>query len=90
VDEPDQFGKNLFYIYLERNDFPRCKQLLKRGSDINFRIIDNKTALHLAIENGLSEKTILFLLDLGANPHIEDKNRFDCCDKAKYKYHEIN
>ena len=41
-----------------------------------------KTPLHFAIENKLPERFIKFLLYIGADPHIEDNTRLDCCDKA--------
>ena len=79
VDEEDDDGKNVFFIYLEKQNLPRCKQILKRGSNINFRNKDHKTTLHLAIEKKLPEKIIRFLLDFGANPHIEDFDKKDSC-----------
>ena len=39
----------------------------------------------MAIENDMSIKMITFLIKLGANPHIEDRNGKDCCDKVKDK-----
>ena len=51
-----------------------------RNADINFVNINGKTPLHHAIENNLDEKTIKFLLNNGANPHIEDFEGNDVCD----------
>ena len=90
VDEEDDDGKNVFFIYLEKQDLPRCKQLLKRGSNINFRNKDHKTTLHLAIEKKLPEKIIRFLIDFGANPHIEDFDKKDACELAGNLYPEIS
>jgi ankyrin repeat protein len=68
----------------------RCKQLLKRGSKINYINTKNKTPLHIAIEKQLPSKMIQFLLSFGANPHIEDGNKLDCCDKGHELYPEIS
>ena len=60
------------------------KQLLQRGSDINH--VSSKTGwtpLHWAIESKIESKFIKFLLKNGAEPHIEDVNGLDACDKAK-------
>jgi ankyrin repeat protein len=72
IDEVDNDGKNVFLIYLERGDIYRCTQFLKRGSNINMKLMDLKTPLHFAIEMRMAPKFINFLLDFGANPHIED------------------
>ena len=55
-----------------------------RGSNINH--CSSKTGwspLHWAVENNHSCKIIKFLLKNGGNPHIEDVNGLDVCDKAK-------
>jgi ankyrin repeat protein len=60
-------------MYLMKKDIKRMKVLLRRGSDINFQSsVNGFTALHLAIENKLSNRYIKFLLKNGANPHIMD------------------
>jgi ankyrin repeat protein len=51
-----------------------------RGADINFINKMGKTPLHHAIENNLEAGTIKFLLNSGANPHIEDNEGHDVCD----------
>ena len=90
--EDQQSGKNVFFIYLEKKDIIRMKQLLMRGADINYC---NKkqgfTALHFAIENRFPVKVVRFLLKSKANPHIEDLNGQDCCDKAQniVKYKDV-
>jgi len=54
-----------------------------RGADINHcNKITGLTPLHMAIEARINSKVIKFLLVNGANPHIEDYNGLDCCDKA--------
>mmetsp|Transcript_35329 Transcript_35329/g.54084 ORF Transcript_35329/g.54084 Transcript_35329/m.54084 type:complete len:89 (-) Transcript_35329:1070-1336(-) len=70
----------------------RMKQLLMRGADINYcNQKQGFTALHIAIEKQYPVKIIKFLLKSKANPHIEDFNGEDCCDKAAnfVKYREI-
>lgn len=58
--------------------------VLSRGSNINhINFVTNLTPLHLAIEKQMRPSTIKFLLKNKANPHIEDKDGKDCCDKAK-------
>jgi hypothetical protein len=37
----------------------------------------------LAVENKVSTKMIALLLRFNADPHIEDKNGKDCCDKVR-------
>jgi len=74
---------NVFSIYLQKRDILRMKQLLMRGANINYcNKITGFTPLHQAIESKMNSKTIKFLLKYGANPHIEDKDGRDCCDKA--------
>ena len=53
-----------------------------RGANVNFQNSDYRTPLHLAIEKKLPSPILKMLLKLGANPHMEDKNGKDCCDKA--------
>lgn len=65
------------------------KKLLIRGADINYRNKFGKTALHYAIEKGLPELYIRFLLKKGANPHYEDALGWDACSKGKTKYPNI-
>ena len=48
------------------------KRILIRGADINYRNKFGKTALHYAVEEGLDEIYIKFLLGRGANPQLED------------------
>ena len=74
----------MFEIYLKRNDIDCLKLLLIRGSNINY-INKNTllTPLHLAIEHRASKKIVNFMLRHNANPHIEDREGRDCCDKAK-------
>jgi len=80
----DEDGKTVFITYLLRKNLERLKQLNMRGCDINYVCQHSgKTPLHWAVENNLSCKFIKFLLKNKANPHIEDKDGNDVCDKAK-------
>ena len=83
--EDEKSGDNVFSIYLKRKppDLQRMKQLLMRGANANFCGIKKLTPLQQAIDNKVPTKVIKFLLKQGANPHIEDPNGLDCCDKAQ-------
>ena len=60
------------------------QQLKMRGADTNHvNKITGLTPLHTAIKAKLESKVIKYLLSIGANPHIEDTEGFDCCDKAQ-------
>jgi ankyrin repeat protein len=76
-------GQNVFSIYLMKKDIGRMKQLLMRGADVNYvNKITGLTPLHQAIEAKLNSKIVNFLIKAGGNPHMEDYNGKDCCDKA--------
>ena len=68
--------------YLFKSDFKMSSKLIVRGADINYVNKNGCTALHLCVENKLTEP-VGFLLKKGANPHILDMSEMDCCDKAK-------
>ena len=84
VDEEDcETGRTAFVIYMLRQDLIRCKQLLMRGANVNYRNLQNGlTPLHIAINASMSSRVIRFLIKNGANPHFEDLNGLDCCDKV--------
>ena len=63
VNIEDESGKNVFIMYLLKQDIDRCSMLLMRNADINFANRFGKTALHIAIENNLDEETVKFLLN---------------------------
>lgn len=86
IDEEGEDGFNVFLIYLEKGDLTICKQLLKRGANINYKNKDSLTPLHIALKKSWPEKIIRFLLDFGANAHMEDRDGIDCCEKAKGLY----
>ena len=78
-------------MYLLKEDVLRCKQLIMRGADINYSNKYGFTPLHFGIEKQVSDKMVKFLLKAGANPHHEDIDGKDCCDKANDNdvYHNI-
>ena len=54
-----------------------------RGANINHvNNITGFTPLHTAIKANLESKVLKFLFSIGANPHIENYEGLDCCDKA--------
>jgi ankyrin repeat protein len=59
-----------------------AKKLLNRGANIDYVNREGKTVLVLATQL-LRMQSIQFLLDRGANPHIEDLTGQDACDYAK-------
>ena len=83
VDIEDDTGKNVFLIYMIRQDLERMSSILTRGANINYvSQVSNLTPLHYAIEHRMRPSMIKFLLKNNANPHIVDEFGQDCCDKA--------
>lgn len=68
-----------------------CKFLISKGADVNARDIQNKTALHYAIQEHRLETTKL-LLDHGANPFTKSRYGDDAlqtaCLKGAYEIFE--
>lgn len=58
-------------------------QILMRNANVNYVNFEGKTPLHIAIENKMPRKIIKLLLKSGANPHYEDFDGKDVCDKVK-------
>ena len=82
IDLEDKQGYTALTMYVLKEDIARCKQMIMRGSKINYVNKFGKTALYIAIEHNISEEMILFLIDAGAQIHVEDQNGKDCCDVA--------
>lgn len=61
-----------------------CKFLISKGADVNARDIQNKTALHYAIQEHRLETTKL-LIDHGANPFIKSRYGDDALQTACLK-----
>lgn len=55
-----------------------------RGANVNYTTKkEGKTALHYVIERGMPNELVKWLIKAGANPHIEDHEGLDSCDRAK-------
>lgn len=61
-----------------------CAYLISKGADVNAKDIQNKTALHYAIQEHRLETTKL-LLDNGADPFVRSKNGDDALQMACLK-----
>jgi ankyrin repeat protein len=86
-------GQTILSIYILRENLKFASKLISRGSNINYVNKMGLTVLHMAVEKKKPIKVIEWLIQEGANPHIEDKENKDCCDKvigsktyAKCKY----
>ena len=55
---------------------------MKRGSKINYQNKNGWSPLHHAIEGRLPSKIINWLIEHGADLHLEDNEGLDCCDKV--------
>lgn len=64
-------GLKLMYMTNER-DLDGIKELLDSGADVNFRDIDNRTALHVAACQGYGDVAKL-LLENGAHVDLKDR-----------------
>lgn len=61
-----------------------CTYLLRHGADVNARDIQNKTALHYAIQEHRFETTKLFL-EHNADPHLKSRYNDDALQTACLK-----
>lgn len=61
-----------------------CQYLISKGADVNAKDIQDKTALHYAIQEHRLETTIL-LLDFGANPFARSRYGDDALQTACLK-----
>ena len=96
--EDEETGLNIFVIFLLKEDLNRAQQLIMRGASCNFCFTKNGlTPLHILIERRSPPKIVKWLIKAGADPHQEDPNGLDCCDKVRkmqanmdFYYHEIS
>ncbi|GAV80557.1 Pkinase domain-containing protein/Ank_2 domain-containing protein [Cephalotus follicularis] len=81
-------GVRLMYLANE-GDLIGIQELLDSGIDVNFRDIDNRTALHVAACQGLTD-VVAFLLQRGAE--VDPKDRWGStplADAICYKNHDV-
>ncbi|XP_022720345.1 serine/threonine-protein kinase STY17-like isoform X2 [Durio zibethinus] len=81
-------GVRLMYLANE-GDLDGIRDLLESGIDVNFRDIDDRTALHVAACQGQTD-VISLLLQRGAN--VESKDRWGStplADAIYYKNHDV-
>lgn len=64
-------GIRLMYLVNE-GDLDAIRELLGSGTDVNFRDIDGRTALHVAACQGMTD-VVQLLLDSGAEVDPEDR-----------------
>lgn len=75
-------GYTVLVLYILKENLFRTQQLIMRGANVNHHNRKGFTPLHIAIERNVSRNVIEWLLDAGADPHIEDIKGLDCCDKV--------
>uniref|UniRef100_A0A5B7AK26 Putative dual specificity protein kinase shkB n=1 Tax=Davidia involucrata TaxID=16924 RepID=A0A5B7AK26_DAVIN len=78
----------LMYLANE-GDLEGIKELLDSGTDVNFRDIDDRTALHVAACQGFSDVVVL-LLERGAEVDPQDRwGSTPLADAIHYKNHDL-
>ena len=82
LNEEDSNSITLLVHQLKRKNLKMAAKLIVRGANIDYVNKNGNTALHICVENKMSE-AVEFLLYKGANPHIMDLTGQDACDKAK-------
>jgi len=82
LDQEDDSGFTIFSRYLLMENFDICQKLIESGWKINHININGKTPLHLVVECRKIE-AIEFLLERGADPHIENFYGEDICEKIQ-------
>ncbi|KAM1917759.1 hypothetical protein ACFX13_037322 [Malus domestica] len=89
-DDPEGIDPRVKLMYLANEaDLDGIKELLDSGLDVNFRDIDDRTALHVAACQGLTN-VVSLLLDRGAD--IDPKDRWGStplADAIYYKNHDV-
>ena len=71
-DDLDRYGNSIFHLLIKLKEFDLIKPFLKENKGIlNIQNHNGETILHLAVKE-LPFEHIKFLINLGANPLIED------------------
>lgn len=89
-DDVDGIDRKVRLMYLaNEGDLDGIREILDQGVDVNFRDIDDRTALHVAACQGLTD-VVSLLLDRGAA--VDSKDRWGStplADAIYYKYHDV-
>jgi glutaminase len=72
---------NIIY-HAGNGDLRQLKRLVAKGHSVNFKDYDNRTPLHLAVENG-HLTVVKYLLSHGASPKVVDISGFDALKSAE-------
>lgn len=90
IDEFDLIDPGLKLMYLaNEGDLEGIKELLDSGTDVNFRDIDDRTALHVSACHGCSQ-VVKLLLNNGAE--VDPKDRWGStplADAIHYENHDV-
>jgi ankyrin repeat protein len=65
--------------------YPHAEWLIERGTDVNGRTKDGRTALHWAVQRGASAEFVRFLFDHGADASLHDAEGATALSLAKSK-----
>mmetsp|Transcript_24015 Transcript_24015/g.36928 ORF Transcript_24015/g.36928 Transcript_24015/m.36928 type:complete len:139 (-) Transcript_24015:2692-3108(-) len=82
LNTEDKNNMTILMHQLFSDEIDMASRLIVRGADIDYVNGNGYSALHLCVENK-NLKSVKFLLQKGADPHIMDKCGFDVCDKVK-------
>ncbi|THU51052.1 hypothetical protein C4D60_Mb06t26950 [Musa balbisiana] len=87
---PEEVDANIRLMYLaNEGDLAGIEETLASGVDVNFRDIDDRTALHVAACQGFAD-VVQLLLDRGAQVDPEDRwGSTPLADAVHYKNHEV-
>ncbi|GLT52544.1 hypothetical protein SLA2020_258790 [Shorea laevis] len=84
--ESEEIGRGVRLMYLaNEGDLDGIRELLDSGIDVNFRDIDNRTALHVAACQGLTDVVSLLL---GRGAFVDSKDRWGSTPLADAIYYK--